>query len=382
MSGTGILTVDGTADVLITGGGTGGHVYPALAVADELVRRGRDRRTVRFVGARRGLEATAVPAAGYAIDLLPGRGIRRSLTPRAIVANVGAVAGLAGAFLRAIGLVHRRRPRVVLGVGGYASAPCVVAARLRRVPAVVHEQNAAPGIVNRLAVRLGARAAASLPDTTLSGAVLTGNPVRAEIAAVVRAPVADPALVVVVGGSLGARTLNDAALALYDRWRARSDVSVRHVSGPRDHERCAAELAALRAETDRLDYVLVPYEDDMARDYRDATLFVCRAGAVTCAELTVTGTPAVLVPLPGAPADHQTRNAEALRDAGAARMITDPDLDGAALDAMLDELLGAPELLATMSAAARRLGHPDAASRVADLVEAAAGAGRARSAAR
>ena len=117
------------SDVLITGGGTGGHVYPALAVADELVRRGHSAARVRFVGARRGLEAAAVPAAGYGIDLLPGRGIRRSLSPRALVANVGAIIGLGGAFLRAIRLVGRRRPRVVLGVGGYASAPCVVAAR-------------------------------------------------------------------------------------------------------------------------------------------------------------------------------------------------------------------------------------------------------------
>ena len=251
------------SDVLITGGGTGGHVYPALAVADELVRRGHSAARVRFVGARRGLEAAAVPAAGYGIDLLPGRGIRRSLSPRALVANVGAIIGLGGAFLRAIRLVGRRRPRVVLGVGGYASAPCVVAARLRRVPAVVHEQNAAPGIVNRLAVRLGARAAASLPGTTLRGAVLTGNPVRAEIAGVVREPATAPALVVVVGGSLGARTLNDATLDLYDRWRGRTDVSLRHISGARDLERCTARLGSLRSPADVLGYTLVGYEDDM-----------------------------------------------------------------------------------------------------------------------
>jgi undecaprenyldiphospho-muramoylpentapeptide beta-N-acetylglucosaminyltransferase len=364
------------SDVLITGGGTGGHVYPALAVADELVRRGHSAAGVRFVGARRGLEATAVPAAGYGIDLLPGRGIRRSMSPRALLANVGAIVGLAGAFLRAIRLVGRRRPRVVLGVGGYASAPCVVAARLRRVPAVVHEQNAAPGIVNRLAVRLGARAAASLPDTALRGAVLTGNPVRAEIARVVREPVTAPALIVVVGGSLGARTLNEATLDLYDHWRARTDVSVRHISGARDLERCTARLGSLRRPDDALRYTLIGYENDMPGAYERASIFVCRAGAVTCAELTVTGTPAILVPLPGAPADHQTGNANALAAAGAGVVIADAQLDGERLAADLTALLDEPGRLDAMSRAARALGRPDAAARVADLVEASAGQDR------
>jgi UDP-N-acetylglucosamine:LPS N-acetylglucosamine transferase len=331
---------------------------------------------LRFVGARRGLEATAVPAAGYGIDLLPGRGIRRSLSPSALVANIGAIVGLGGAFLRAIRLVGRRRPRVVLGVGGYASAPCVVAARLRRVPAVVHEQNAAPGIVNRLAVRLGARAASSLPDTALRGAVLTGNPVRAEIAGVVREPVTAPVLIVVVGGSLGARTLNDATLDLYGHWRERSDVSVRHISGTRDLERCSARLGSLRSPADALRYTLIGYEDDMAGAYERASVFVCRAGAVTCAELTVTGTPAILIPLPGAPADHQTANASALAAGGAGVVIVDAELDGERLAAELAALLDQPGRLDAMSSAARALGRPDAAARVADLIEACAGRDR------
>ncbi len=288
------------------------------------------------------------------------------------MANVGAIIGLGGAFLRAIRLVGRRRPRVVLGVGGYASAPCIVAARLRHVPAVVHEQNAAPGIVNRLAVRLGARAAASLPGTALRGAVLTGNPVRAEIAGVVREPATAPALVVVVGGSLGARTLNDATLDLYDRWRGRTDVSVRHISGARDLERCTARLGSLRSPADVLGYTLVGYEDDMPGAYERASVFVCRAGAVTCAELTVTGTPAILVPLPGAPADHQTGNANALVRVGAGVVIADAELDGERLAAELGALLAEPARLDAMSIAARALGRPDAAARVADLVEASA----------
>jgi UDP-N-acetylglucosamine--N-acetylmuramyl-(pentapeptide) pyrophosphoryl-undecaprenol N-acetylglucosamine transferase len=358
---------------LVTGGGTGGHVYPALAVADELVRRGHERSTVRFVGSRRGLEATSVPDAGYAITLLPGRGVRRSLHPKAIVANVGAVLGLVAAFVRAIRIVGRPRPRVVFGVGGYASAACVVAARLRRVPAVVHEQNAAPGLANRLAVRFGARAAVSLPDTPLRDAILTGNPVRREIVAVERAPRVQPRLVVVVGGSLGARTLNDAAIDLATRWRGRGDVRIHHVTGRRDFDRCHAAMAEARRPSDVLVADVVAYDDDIETAYAHASVFVCRAGAVTCAELAVTGMPAVLVPLPGAPADHQTRNAAALASAGAAVVVPDAELDGARLERELTALLGDADRLEQMSAAARALGRPDAAARVADLVERAAG---------
>jgi UDP-N-acetylglucosamine--N-acetylmuramyl-(pentapeptide) pyrophosphoryl-undecaprenol N-acetylglucosamine transferase len=357
---------------LVTGGGTGGHVYPALAVADELSRRGHARAAVRFVGSRRGLEASAVPEAGYEIDLLPGRGIRRSLSPRAVADNLGALVGMLGALVRSFRIVGRLEPRVVFGVGGYASAACVMAARLRRVPAVVHEQNAAPGFVNRLAVRLGARAAVSLPGTPLRGAVLTGNPVRRAVASVHRAPDAARPLVVIVGGSLGAGSLNEAALGLYDRWRDRGDVEVRHVAGRRNHDEVAARLAARRRAADVLAYDLRAYEDDMPEAYARATVFVCRAGAVTCAELTATGTPAILVPLPGAPADHQTRNAEALAAAGAAVLVPDARLDGQRLDEELGRLLADPACLQAMGLASRSLGRPDAAERVADLVEEAA----------
>jgi undecaprenyldiphospho-muramoylpentapeptide beta-N-acetylglucosaminyltransferase len=355
---------------LVTGGGTGGHVYPSIAVAEELVQRGHPRAGIRFVGSRRGLEATAVPEAGFVIELLPGRGVRRSLRPTALRDNAGALFGNARAFARAFRLVGRLRPRVVLGVGGYASLPCVVAARLRRVPAVVHEQNAAPGLSNRVGVRLGARAAVSLPDTPLRGAVLTGNPVRAAVSNVRRAP-AQPPLIVVTGGSLGARRLNDAALALFDQWRARTDVAIRHITGRRDHDRCVDSLRAIRsdANADALVYELAPYEEHMEALYGRATLFVCRAGAITIAELAATGMPAVLVPLPGAPDDHQTKNAQAFVDAGGGVLVPDAALDGARLASELDVLVADAARLRSMADAARRLARPDAAARVADLVE-------------
>ena len=355
---------------LVTGGGTGGHVYPALALAHELVDRGHPSPSIHFVGARRGLEAAIVPAAGFAIDLLPGRGLQRRLTTdnlRALWENVRA-------FLASRRIVRRTRPRVVVGVGGYASLPCLLAARLRRVPAVVHEQNAAPGLANRLAVRMGARAAISLPGTPLRGSVLTGNPIRPAVAAVRRAPV-EPPLVAVVGGSLGARRLNHAALGLYDRWRARDDVAVHHVTGARDYDDCVSALAAARRPGDRLAYDLVRYEDHIEDLYARAALAVCRAGAVTVAELAAAGMPSVLVPLPGAPGDHQTRNAVTMVDAGAAELLPDAECDPANLDAVVAKLLADPAGRDSMARAAGTLARPDAAARLADLVEEVAGDG-------
>jgi undecaprenyldiphospho-muramoylpentapeptide beta-N-acetylglucosaminyltransferase len=353
---------------VITGGGTGGHVYPGLALAGELVARGHERETIRFVGARRGLEARDVPNAGYAIDLLPGRGLQRRLS----LANVGALWQDLVAFVRARRIVRRLQPRVVVGVGGYASLPCLVAARLHRVPTVVHEQNAAPGLANRLAVRLGARAAVSMPGTPLPGAVLTGNPVRSEIAAVRRAPDVERPLVAVFGGSLGAKTINDAALGLYGRWRARADVAVCHITGARNYDHCATRLDAIRSPDDALHYLLVPYEDHMETLYARTAIAVCRAGAVTVAELSTAGVPAVLVPLPGAPGDHQTRNARTMVDGGAAVLVPDRELDAERLARVLDDLLGDPARIAAMAGRAHQLGRPDATARLADLVEEAA----------
>jgi UDP-N-acetylglucosamine--N-acetylmuramyl-(pentapeptide) pyrophosphoryl-undecaprenol N-acetylglucosamine transferase len=324
---------------LLTGGGTGGHTYPAIAVAQELTRRGH---TVRFVGAKRGIEGRVVPAAGFEIDLLPGRGLQRRFT----LQNVVAIGGACSAVVRAIAIVRRFRPRVVVGFGGYASFPCVLAARLLRVPVVVHEQDAAPGLANRLGVRLGACPAVSLPGTALPGATLTGNPVRAAFAHLDREPARNPALVAVFGGAQGARTINRAALGCYDAWRDRTDLAVHHVCGPRHLEACTAELL-----------------------YARASLAVCRAGAGTIAELTAVGLPAVLVPLPGAPSDHQTRNAQTLERAGAAVMLRDGECDPARLDDVVSRLLGAPDRLEGMSRAARSLGRRDAAERLSDLVE-------------
>jgi UDP-N-acetylglucosamine--N-acetylmuramyl-(pentapeptide) pyrophosphoryl-undecaprenol N-acetylglucosamine transferase len=347
---------------LLAGGGTGGHTYPAIAVAQELAARGH---RVRFVGSRRGIEGREVAAAGFDIDLLPVRGLERRVTLR----NVAAAGAVLAALLRALLIVRRYRPRVVVGFGGYASLPCVVAARVLRVPAVVHEQDAVPGLANRIGVRLGARAAVSLPGTALPGATLTGNPVRAAVAQLVRRPACAPALLAVYGGAQGARTINRAALGCYEHWRARSDLAVHHVCGPRNLDECRAELQARRRPGDALAYELLGYDEHIEELLARATLAVCRAGAGTVAELTTTGLPAVLVPLPGAPGDHQARNAQTLERAGAAVVLADAECEPARLDSVVSELLASAARLEEMGAAARRLGRPDAAARVADLVE-------------
>jgi UDP-N-acetylglucosamine--N-acetylmuramyl-(pentapeptide) pyrophosphoryl-undecaprenol N-acetylglucosamine transferase len=353
---------------LLTGGGTGGHVYPGLALAEALVRRGHPRESLHWVGNAGKLEETAVPAAGLTIDLLPGRGLQRRLTTE----NFAVVAKTARAFGMARKIVRRTQPEVVVGVGGYASLPCLVAARLRRIPTVVHEQNAAPGLANRIAVRLGAQAAVSLPGTPLAGAVVTGNPVRAAVVAVERRPSAARPLIAVFGGSLGARRINEAAAELYDLWRARGDVVIHHVSGAAGHDTATAALADSRRDDDTLEYRLLRYEDDMPGVYAVTTVAVCRAGATTVAELAAAGVPSVLVPLPGAPGDHQTRNAEALVAAGAAVLVPDAECTGARLAAELEPLLADPARLEAMAKAARTLARPRAADDLAALVEAAA----------
>ena len=365
--------------VVVTGGGTGGHVYPALAVAEELVRRGRPAGAVRFLGSARGMEAEMVPAAGYPIDLLPGRGFLRRVSWAALRQNARTALETVSALVRAIRILRRSRPAVVLGVGGYAAAPGVVAARILRIPVVVHEQNAAPGVVNRLAVALGAQAAVSIPGTRLRGAVCTGNPVRAAIATLGLGGSDGPAgsagadggfRVGVFGGSLGAGRINDAVLDLAARWAGRHDVAIRHVTGRRDYQRCMER--APQPPVGSLVYERTAYEDDMPGLYRWADVVITRAGAVTVAELAVAGEPALLVPLPGAPGDHQTANARALADAGAAVLVPDAECTAERLARELDALGADPVRRSAMGAAARRLARPDAAARVADLVEEAA----------
>lgn len=359
---------------VIAGGGTAGHVHPGLAVARALVRRGYEPHTIHFVGSARGVERDLIPAAGFDLTLLPGRGIQRRLT----VQNLSSVWGLAQAVARAWSLLRRLRPLVVLGLGGYASVPCALAARLLKIPVVVAEQNAVPGLANRVASRWARASAVSFPGTPLRRSVLTGNPVRGEVQRVNRESGRSAAraslgvedgrrLVAVVGGSLGAARINRAAFEAAHRWADRDDLVIHHVVGRRDWQ----DLAELRPDLSdaALDYRVVEYEEDMPSVYAAADLIVGRAGASSVAELAVVGLASMLVPLPGAPGDHQTANAAQLAARGGAVMVPDAEIDGDRMAVEVDNLLKVPGLLNAMGREAANLGHRNADDRVADLLE-------------
>lgn len=357
-----------TGRIVIAGGGTAGHLLPGLAVAEALVERGVGRGDVWFFGAARGVEARLVPDAGFEVELLPGRGVQRRLT----AANVAAVWGLARAMVRAVVLLRRHRPRVVLCLGGYASVAAALAAVVWRVPLVVSEQNARAGAVNRLAGRFARASAVPFPGTDLPRSVVCGNPVRPEIRRVAAARDRDGAraaigvepgrrVIVAFAGSLGARTINEAVVGLVEQWADRGDLHVHHVVGARDWETLP------RPAPSRLSYREVRYEERMDLVLAAADVAVCRAGGTTVAELAAVGVPALLVPLPVAPRDHQTANARPLVDAGAAVLVPDAECTPERLATELGALLDG-DRLAAMASAARALGRPDAAAQVAELV--------------
>lgn len=365
----------GSTEIIIAGGGTGGHVYPALAIADALVKDGvRKRRTdIHFVGSERGLEARIVPAAGYTITLLPGRGIAREFRVASLMAALSLLKGLAYAFI----LLLRRRPAAVISVGGYAAAPASFAAVLLRVPVVIVESNATPGAVNRILGRFAAASAVAWPGTKLPHPVVTGNPVREVVVEVQRTEdrrraaktelgvSPDKPLVAVVSGSLGARKINRAVAGVPELWPADVNASLLHVVGRRDWE--DESLQAKSSPT--LDVVAVRYQERMELVYTAADIVVSRSGATTVAELSVAGVPSILVPLPNSPGDHQGANARVLSKAGASVLLSDNDCSSQELTDQLVKLLDDPDYLLSMSRGAKQLAKPNAADAVADVVK-------------
>ncbi len=351
--------------ILIVAGGTGGHVYPALAVATHLRALGA---RVSWLGTPRGLEARVVPAAGFPFFPIAVAGVRG----KGLATLATAPLGVVRALFQSLGVLRRVRPDAVLGMGGFAAGPGGLAAWLLRRPLLIHEQNAIPGLTNRLLAPLARLVMEAFPRTfgPRTGAVLTGNPLRAELAAAGPRPAPrDPLRILVVGGSLGARALNEAVPAALARLAASRALAIRHQSGPDHHAAAAARYGEVGLEAE-----VMPYLEDMAAAYEWADLAVCRAGAMTVAELAVSGLPAVLVPFPHAVDDHQTANARYLTDAGAALLLPQGELDAATLAARLEALLAEDGGLARMAAAARSRALPEATRRVAErCLEAARG---------
>ena len=351
--------------IVFAGGGTGGHLFPALAVADELRGRHPDAFIV-FIGGTRGLETRLVPKAGFALRALPLSGLKgRSLPGRVLAAGAAALA-----VLRCCGWFVARRPDLVVGVGGYASGPAVLAAWLLRVPRMLMEQNHFPGATNRwLAPRADAVCVPSYAaKARLCGVgLVTGNPVRPEFASIGPPPNGPRLALLVFGGSRGARSINRAVVAALPQLAAMTPPPlIVHQTGPEEHEAVARAYASHPGLTADVR----PFLDDMSQRLAAADLVVCRAGATTLAELAAAGRPAILVPFPFAADDHQRANAEAVRDAGAAVMVEDRDLDGARCATEIAQLAIDRPRRDLMAAAARTLARPDAAERIADVADA------------
>jgi UDP-N-acetylglucosamine--N-acetylmuramyl-(pentapeptide) pyrophosphoryl-undecaprenol N-acetylglucosamine transferase len=348
---------------VFAGGGTGGHLYPALAVADELAAR-RPGAHVEFVGARRGIEARLVPAAGYPLRLLRVSGMQGA----GALARVRAAAGAAWAVVLCTAWMVRRRPDLVVGVGGYASGPAVLAARVLGVRSMILEQNHWPGATNRwLAPHVDAVCVPSdEARRALRGHVLvTGNPVRRELLSIGPSPAGERLSLLAFGGSRGAASINRAmAAALPSLARLTPAPRVVHQTGSQDEAAMRAAYAGYPGP-----HEVAAYFDDMPARLAACDLAVCRAGATTLAELAAAGRPAILVPYPHAAEDHQRKNAETVERAGAAITIGDAALDGPGLAAAVADLARDPARREAMGRAARSLARPDATRAIADVAE-------------
>lgn len=370
--------------ILIAGGGTGGHLYPGIALARELQRRDPSA-LVSFVGTAQGIEARVVPREGFDLDLirvagLKGKGRAKRLRGLLLLPTAAADAWR---------VLSRRRPDVVIGVGGFASGPVLALAAARGYPTMLLEQNAVPGVTNRLLARLVRAAAVNFEDSLSyfpRTGFVAGNPVRPEFFPAQNEEANDPfdsidaaggldltqgrslrnaGRVLIFGGSQGAHAINVAMVEAAPRLAATGlELAITHQTGERDLDlvRTAYRRAGLAARVEA-------FIDEIDREMKAADLIICRAGATTLAELTASGRPAVLVPLPTATDDHQRKNAEVLGRAGAAVVMEERELDGPRLAAAIVGLVGDPAKRQQMSAAARRLARPDAAARIADRVE-------------
>lgn len=349
--------------VSFAGGGTGGHLFPAIAVADAL-KEMRPEADIDFIGSRRGLETRLVPRAGYPLRTLPLGGLKGAGSVRRLASAVQAAAGVA----RTAWWMLRRRPALVVGVGGFASGPAMLAAIGLRVPTMILEQNHYPGATNRwLAGRVGRVCVPSAAARERLGGIgeITGNPVRHAFTEIGPAPDGDTPSLLVFGGSRGARSINRATVDALDAL-ARMDDPPRivHQTGPDDHD------TVLRAYRDRYPedrHEVHAFLDDMPARLEAADFVICRAGATTLAELAVAGRASLLVPYPHAADDHQRHNAEAVASAGAAVVVLDRELDGARVAEIVREVACDRERRRGMGEAARALGIPDAARRIATI---------------
>ncbi len=350
--------------MLVAGGGTGGHVFPGIALAEEVVTR-HPANDVVFVGTARGLEATVVPQAGFPIELIDVKGLKG----KSLADTLRNLLLLPIAFIQSWRILRRWRPDVVVGVGGYASGPVVLVAWLLRIPTAVQEQNAIAGFTNRVLGRLAEAAFTAFPEAARHfprrKVYQLGNPIRRTLMENYMRPDVKHPLprLLVFGGSQGAHALNMRVIeALPHLADLREHLRITHQTGARDREQVEKGYRAVGFEPDVREFIT-----DMSGAYAEADLVVCRAGAMALAELTVCKKPAILVPFPKAADNHQVQNAKSLVDAGAAVMIEERDLTGELLAREIRAILGSPERRERMARAAGRLGSPQAAKEITDV---------------
>jgi UDP-N-acetylglucosamine--N-acetylmuramyl-(pentapeptide) pyrophosphoryl-undecaprenol N-acetylglucosamine transferase len=352
-------------NIVVFAGGTGGHVYPALAVATELRERGYG---IHWLGTERGLEARVVPEAGYPLHTLQVSGIRG----KGAVARMRGLLAIFGALLEALRRIRKLRPVCALGMGGYVAGPAGLAAWLLRVPLIIHEQNSVAGTTNRTQRRFARSILTAYPGAFGEGVDVrqVGNPVRAELLQQGRESDygyrGDRALrLLVVGGSLGARAINEVIPEALAHLPGNCRVQLRHQTGPAHCDTVRASYGEERAS----EVEVLPYIEDMAAAYRWADLVICRAGALTVAELTIMGRPSVLIPLPHAIDNHQAHNASWLADQGGALLLPQSEMTATGLAGLIAELAASADRLAIMASAARAASTPAATKSVADICE-------------
>ena len=354
--------------VLIAGGGTGGHIIPALAIADELKK--TCNAEIRFVGTPRGLESRLVPQAGYPLDLIDVGQLKNV----SLLTRLKTMTDLPRSILHCRRMLREWRPAVVMGVGGYASGPAMMAAVLGGVPTLAFEPNAAPGLANRIVGKRVSAAAVNFPPAAafFRNAQVTGIPVRPEFFAIAPRAAGSLPQLLVFGGSQGARALNERMPQILVRLlEAVPGLTILHQAGARHAESVQAAYVATGAASAR--WTVSAFLDDMGKRFADADLVLARSGASTVAELAAAGKPSLLVPFPAAADDHQTRNAEVLAAADAAILLPESLMTE---EKLLDEIvavLNDPERLKAMGERARSLSHPDAAQRIASMVVELAG---------
>lgn len=349
--------------IVVAGGGTGGHLFPGMAVAEEF--RCRDAGAdFMFIGTERGLEKRVLPGAGYdlrTIDIegIKGRGFK----------SLNALAKIPGSLFRCVRILREFRPDIVIGVGGYASGPAVAAAVLLGIKTAVAEQNAFPGLTNRILGKIVDRVFLTFPDKngrfSPSKVIVSGNPVRAAFCGGERKRRDGSFTVLIFGGSQGARSINRAMIEALPLFEDRGGLKIVHQTGAAEYEKIAAAYSSC-LQSGKISWEVLPFISDMASAYNAADLLICRAGATSIAEITACGKAAVLIPFPYAVADHQTHNARVLAEAEAAILLPERDLTPGGLAALIGQLRNDPERLARMEAASMRLGNVKAAAVIVD----------------